>query len=139
MSNGPRFEAAEERQRQRVLEARLCLTAGRAGGSKDKTTTMTNATYGGVRKHESRRGRRKVNWGTFMTPARATKHGGSTGLCTGNGIVTLCVQGSAKRRSPGLVNSVAAVAYHFCLALPAAFTQPGDHLLADPCTYFSER
>ena len=24
--------------------------------------------------------------------------------------------------------------YHFCLALPAAFTQPGDHLLAEPCT-----
>ena len=26
-----------------------------------------------------------------------------------------------------------AVAYHFCLALPAAFTQPGAHLLAQPC------
>ena len=43
------------------------------------------------------------------------------------------LQGSAKRRSPGLVNFVAAVAYHFCLALPAAFTQSGGHLLADPC------
>ena len=41
--------------------------------------------------------------------------------------------GSAKRRSPGLVNFVTALAYHFCLALPAAFTQPGDHLLAEPC------
>ena len=27
-----------------------------------------------------------------------------------------------------------ALAYHFCLALPAAFTQPGYHLLAEPCT-----
>ena len=36
--------------------------------------------------------------------------------------------------APGLVNSIAAVAYHFCLALPAAFTQPGDHLLAKPCS-----
>ena len=44
------------------------------------------------------------------------------------------IQGSAKRRSPGLVNFVIALAYHFCLALPAAFMQPGDHLLADPCT-----
>ena len=43
------------------------------------------------------------------------------------------IQGEAKRRSPGLVNFVAAVAYHFCLALPAAFTQPGAHLLAEPC------
>ena len=43
------------------------------------------------------------------------------------------VQGLAKRRSPGLVNFVAAVAYHFCLAFPAAFTQPGTHLLAAPC------
>ena len=33
----------------------------------------------------------------------------------------------------GLVNFVPAVAYHFCPALPAAFTQPGDHLLAQPC------
>ena len=43
-------------------------------------------------------------------------------------------QGFAKRRSPGLVNFVAAAAHHFFLALPAAFTQPGDRLLAEPCT-----
>ena len=40
------------------------------------------------------------------------------------------VQGLAKRRSPGLVNFVTALAYHFYLALPAAFTLPGDHILA---------
>ena len=33
-----------------------------------------------------------------------------------------------------MVNYVAAVAYHFCLALPAAFTQPGAHFFAEPCT-----
>ena len=38
------------------------------------------------------------------------------------------VQGSAKRLWPGLVRFVSALAYHFCLA----FTQPGDHLLAEP-------
>ena len=43
------------------------------------------------------------------------------------------MQGSAKWRAPGSVNFVPAVPYHFCLALPAAFTQPGDHLLAEPC------
>ena len=43
------------------------------------------------------------------------------------------VQGSAKRRSPGLVKFVAAVTYYFCLALPGAITQPGDHLSAEPC------
>ena len=32
------------------------------------------------------------------------------------------------------MNFVAAVAYHFSLVLPAAFTQPGAHLLAEPCT-----
>ena len=32
------------------------------------------------------------------------------------------VQSSAKRQAPGLVNFIPAVAYHFCLALPAAFT-----------------
>ena len=49
--------------------------------------------------------------------------------------VTFCkhLQVSAKRRSPVLVNFVPALAYHFCLALSAAFTQPGDHLLAKPC------
>ena len=35
--------------------------------------------------------------------------------------------------SPGLVNFVTAVVYHFCQALPAAFTQPGDSLFAQPC------
>ena len=34
------------------------------------------------------------------------------------------VQGSAKMLRPGLVNIVLAAAYHFCLDLPAAFTQP---------------
>ena len=33
-----------------------------------------------------------------------------------------------------MLNVFTAVAYHFCLALPAAFTQPGDRLLAEPCT-----
>ena len=42
------------------------------------------------------------------------------------------VQGPAKERSPGLVRFVPALAYHICLALPAAFTHPGDHLLANP-------
>ena len=31
----------------------------------------------------------------------------------------------AKRRASGLVSFVAAFAYHFSLALPVAFTQPG--------------
>ena len=50
-------------------------------------------------------------------------------------VITLSrkVQGSAKRQSPGLVNFVTPPAYHFCLALPAAFTLPGDQLLAEPC------
>ena len=42
------------------------------------------------------------------------------------------VQGPAKRWSPGLVNFVPSLAYHSCLALPAAFTQPGVCLLAEP-------
>ena len=42
------------------------------------------------------------------------------------------VQGSAKRQSPGLVTFVTALAYYFCLALPAAFAQPGTILLAKP-------
>ena len=46
------------------------------------------------------------------------------------------VQGSAKRPFPGLVNFVPAVAYHFCLNLPAAFSQPGNGLLADPFKNF---
>ena len=44
------------------------------------------------------------------------------------------LQSSAKRRSPGLVNFVTALAYLFCLDLPAAFTQPGSCILGEPCT-----
>ena len=47
--------------------------------------------------------------------------------------LALRIQGSAKRRSPGLVNFVTALAYYICLALPAAYTQPADRLLAEPC------
>ena len=50
------------------------------------------------------------------------------------GDLGMLLQGSAKRRSPGLVKFVTALAYRFCLALPTAFTQLGDHLLAEPCT-----
>ena len=42
---------------------------------------------------------------------------------------------AAKRRAPGLVNFVTALAHHFCLALPAAFTQPGSHLFAEHSKY----
>ena len=47
--------------------------------------------------------------------------------------VQIRVQGSAKKLWPGLVNFVPAVAYNLCLNLPAAFMQPGQSLLADPC------
>ena len=44
------------------------------------------------------------------------------------------VQGQAKRSAvPCSANFVAAIAYHSYLSLPAAFTQPGYHLLAEPC------
>ena len=44
-------------------------------------------------------------------------------LCTGPG----------KKRFPGCENFVLAVAYHFCLALPEKFSQPGNHSFAGPC------
>ena len=49
----------------------------------------------------------------------------------------LYTQGSPKECFPGLVNFVTAVAYHFCLNLPRAFSQPGKHSFGDPCTHFS--
>ena len=49
-------------------------------------------------------------------------------------LLVMCVQGSAKRLAPGLVNCVPALACHFRLALPAAFTQPWNQLLAKPKT-----
>ena len=45
------------------------------------------------------------------------------------------IQGSAERWCPGLENFVTAVAYHFCQSLPAAFTQPGNYLLAELCSW----
>ena len=44
------------------------------------------------------------------------------------------VQCPAKEWFPGCENFVLAVAYHFCLALPEKFSQPGDHSFAGPCT-----
>ena len=43
------------------------------------------------------------------------------------------VQISAKRRVQGLVNFILALAYYYCLALPAEFMQPEAHILAQPC------
>ena len=43
------------------------------------------------------------------------------------------VQISAKVGARGLKNFIPAVAYHFCLNLLAAFTQPGVPTLADLC------
>ena len=47
--------------------------------------------------------------------------------------LALSLQRSAKICAPGLVNFVHAFVYYFCLALPAAFTQRGVHLLGEPC------
>ena len=49
------------------------------------------------------------------------------------------LQGSPKECFPGLVNFVTAVAYHFCLNLPIAFSQPGKHSFGDPCISVSLR
>ena len=46
------------------------------------------------------------------------------------------IQGPAKKRFPGWENFVLAVAYHFCLALPEKFSQPGNHSFAGPCIAF---
>ena len=43
------------------------------------------------------------------------------------------VQGLTKRPFAGLVNFVPAVAYHSCLNLLEAFSQPGSGLLEVPC------
>ena len=42
------------------------------------------------------------------------------------------VQSTSKRLFPDLVNF--ALAYHFCLNLPAAFSQPGNGILVGLCT-----
>ena len=43
-------------------------------------------------------------------------------------------RGRQKGGAQVLVNFVPAVACHFCLNLPAKFSQPWDHFLAQPCT-----
>ena len=45
----------------------------------------------------------------------------------------LDIQGISIRPFPGLVNFVLAVAYLFCLNMPAAFSQPGNGLIEIPC------
>ena len=48
--------------------------------------------------------------------------------------VDVHVQWWAEALFPGLVNFVPAVAYQFCLNMPATFSQPGNGNLAQPCT-----
>ena len=43
------------------------------------------------------------------------------------------LQGLARMQALGLVKFAPAVAYHFGLAFPAAYLQPGARLLAEPC------
>ena len=48
------------------------------------------------------------------------------------------VQGFTIRPFPCLVNFLSAVAYHICLHLPAAFSQPGNGLIVKFCRpYFT--
>ena len=51
-------------------------------------------------------------------------------------MVNVLVQRSAEVGAPGLVNFITAVAYHFCLSLAAAFTQPGASTSAVLCTCY---
>ena len=69
---------------------------------------------------------------------RARAGGRATRVTDRDGHVDLYVQGSTNRRALGLVNFVLALAYHFCLNLPAAFTQPGVCLLVEPSSYALE-
>ena len=65
---------------------------------------------------------------------RRGRSAGARGARVAGGESMVHIQGSAKRLRPGLVNCVPAVAYHFCLNLPRAFSQPGKHSFGDPCT-----
>ena len=56
---------------------------------------------------------------------------------TSMGQFEVAVKGRAKKWAPGLVNFVPALAYHFCLNLPAAFTKPGASTLADLCMFLA--
>ena len=72
---------------------------------------------------------RPIPFSLLMSYSQRITDKGWFGYCTQSSTL----QGPAKTRSPGLVNFIIALAYHFCLALPAAFTQPRYHLLAEPC------
>ena len=52
----------------------------------------------------------------------------------GNSLLFKLLQGSDKVSAPGLLNFIPAVAYPFCLNLPAGFTQPGASTLANLCS-----
>ena len=53
--------------------------------------------------------------------------------CNREGVTGPPLQEISIRPFPGLVNFVPAVAYLFCLNLPAAFSQPGNGLIEIPC------
>ena len=55
-------------------------------------------------------------------------------FATGKNVKPDLIQGISLRPFPGLVNFVPAVAYQFCLNLPAAFLQLGNGLIDIPCS-----
>ena len=63
-------------------------------------------------------------------PRGINSHGNATGLPNKSlSLEKEIVQGFTIRPLPGLVNFVPAIAYHFCLNLHAAFSQPGNSLI----------
>ena len=67
-------------------------------------------------------------------PSAARSVAATNGIISTRRFDKLKLQGSTNRRALGLVNLVPALAYHFCLNLPAELTQPRARLLVEPCT-----
>ena len=50
-------------------------------------------------------------------------------------MINIMLTGNLLKAVSGLVNFVPAVAYHFCVNLPEAISQPGNGLLELPCMF----
>ena len=107
-----------------------------SGPSKTRTPMATRSTSRTGRTRTATRTRRRATTmpscprGTSASatpPARTASRGS---VIAGN----KKMPGRAKNWSPGLVNYVVAVAYHFCLNWPEKLSQHGNGFLGQPCT-----
>ena len=103
-----------------------------SAGSPSRSGSRTRSATSASRSRASTSRRRSRRLSLRDARSRTSEDNSSSIICNSAFTIvvqpdlTLGIQGSTRRPFPGLMNFVIVVAYHFCLNLAAAFSQPGN-------------